>query len=330
MEPNRLGPSPELFDSDNTAHDAMIDEGENFRVPTARGVLSAAEIAALLRPDIPEDAFAPEPEKVEARPVFDFENGGEGPLLTGDAQTLSAEMTVALRKHCGIDAVLGLLSASYSPMSEIVSLHSQPAVLVLFRDRVGLQNAGLTLDAGLASALVSVACGGAPVADTTRPLSALDGRILENMLAPLATAIDPSFQITCVETDRSAAFAMLPPGKAMLADLSCQLGPVSGRMIFARVQDNQLSADPLVAPPAITATVTARVARISVPISKLNNLKPGSVLRLGLPKDQPVELLSGGREGPVIAEGEIGRKGDRMALRISKSSPALKGMLPKA
>jgi len=304
MEPKRQGPQPEPFGM-NDAQDAVVEQGENFRVPTARGVLSAAEIAALLRPDIPEDEFEPEPETVTERPVFDFEVGGEGGLLSGDAQTLAAEMTVALRKHCGIDAVLALRSASYSPMSKIVSLHSQPAVLILF------------------------ACGGEPVGDRSRPLSALDGRILEHMLAPLAVAIDPSFQIICVETDRSAAFAMLPPGKAMLADLSCQLGPVAGRMIFARVQENQLAVDPGLPAPALSATVTARIARISVPISKLSNLVPGSVLRLGVPKDQPVELLSGGREGPVIAEGDIGRKGECMALRISKCSPALKGVLPK-
>ncbi len=324
MEPKRQVPPPEPFDVDNDTP----EEGENFRVPTARGVLSAAEIAALLRPDIPEDAFDA-PQAVGPRQICDFEVGGEGDLLTGDAQTLAAEMTLALRKHCGVDAVLALRAASHSPMSQIVSSHSQPAVLVLFKDRVGLQNAGLTLDAGLVSALVSVACGGDPVAETGRPLSALDGRILEHMLAPLAAAIDPSFQIVCVETDRSAAFAMLAPGKAMLADLSCQLGPVAGRMIFARIQDQKQTADPQLAAPAISATVTARIARISVPISKLSGLVPGSVLRLGLPKDQPVELLSGGRDGPVIAEGEIGRKGERMAIRINRCTPALKGLPAK-
>ncbi len=332
MELKRQVPPPEPFDGE----DLFSEEGENFRVPTGRGVLSAAEIAALLRPDLEPDAFEA-PQHVAPRPVFDFEDGGAGALLTGDAETLAAEMTVALRKHCGIDAVLGLRSASHSAMSEIVSLHQSRAVLILFRDRVGLQNAGLTLDAGLASALVSVACGGAPVAEVERPLSALDGRILEHMLAPLAEAIDPSFQIVCVETDRSAAFAMLPPGKAMLADLSCQLGPVAGRMIFARVQApvqgsahaSEQGSGARPAGPAISAVVTARIARISAPLSKLSALKPGATLQLGIPADQPVELLSGGRDGPVIAEGEIGRRGDRMALRVSKCSPALKGMRPK-
>ena len=47
----------------------------------------------------------------------------------------------------------------------------------------------------------------------------------------------------------------------------------------------------------------------------------GSTLLLGVPADQPVELLSGGRAGPVIAEGQIGRKGSKMAVRITRRLP---------
>ena len=46
MEPKRQAPLP---DADNAGRDV----GDNFRLPTNRGVLSAAEIEALLRPDIP-------------------------------------------------------------------------------------------------------------------------------------------------------------------------------------------------------------------------------------------------------------------------------------
>ena len=75
---------------------------------------------------------------------------------------------------------------------------------------------------------------------------------------------------------------------------------------------------------AITGILTARVASLSVPLSRLANLKAGSTLLLGIPADQPVELLSGGRDGALAAEGEIGRKGNRMALRISRRGPALR------
>jgi len=102
-------------------------------------------------------------------------------------------------------------------------------------------------------------------------------------------------------------------------------------MIFARVQGGPAShpaegaSEAYTLPPPVSAVVTARIARISVPLSRLSSLKPGSVMPLGLPTDQPVELLSGGRDGQVIAEGEIGRKGKRIAVRVSKCSPALKG-----
>ncbi|MEM9225982.1 MAG: FliM/FliN family flagellar motor C-terminal domain-containing protein, partial [Pseudomonadota bacterium] len=71
-----------------------------------------------------------------------------------------------------------------------------------------------------------------------------------------------------------------------------------------------------------TAVLTARIARLSVPLSRLTNLKAGSTLLLGLPADQPVEVLSGGRDGPVAFEGEVGRKGNRMAVRIKQTKQA--------
>ena len=52
-------------------------------------------------------------------------------------------------------------------------------------------------------------------------------------------------------------------------------------------------------------------------------LKPGDTLLLGLPADEPIQLLSGGRMGHVAAEGELGRKGNRMAVRVTKRGPAL-------
>ena len=49
-----------------------------------------------------------------------------------------------------------------------------------------------------------------------------------------------------------------------------------------------------------------------------------AALLLGLPADQPVELLTGGRDGAVVAEGEIGRKGNRMAVRINRRTALLR------
>ncbi|MEL7540360.1 MAG: FliM/FliN family flagellar motor switch protein, partial [Pseudomonadota bacterium] len=68
----------------------------------------------------------------------------------------------------------------------------------------------------------------------------------------------------------------------------------------------------------VTAIATARLASLSVPLSRVTALKAGSTLLLGLPPDQPVELLSGDRDGTPAYEGRMGRKGDKVAIKISK------------
>ena len=64
--------------------------------------------------------------------------------------------------------------------------------------------------------------------------------------------------------------------------------------------------------------LTARIASLNVPVSQLSDLKPGSVLLLGVPTDQPVDLLTGGHSGDVVAQGDVGRRGNKIAIRVSK------------
>ncbi|MEO1643287.1 MAG: FliM/FliN family flagellar motor C-terminal domain-containing protein, partial [Pseudomonadota bacterium] len=67
----------------------------------------------------------------------------------------------------------------------------------------------------------------------------------------------------------------------------------------------------------VTALLTARLARLSVPLSRITSLKAGSTLLLGLPPDQPVEVLSGDRDGPVVMEGSVGRRGNKIAVKVT-------------
>ncbi|MEO1554335.1 MAG: FliM/FliN family flagellar motor C-terminal domain-containing protein, partial [Pseudomonadota bacterium] len=71
-------------------------------------------------------------------------------------------------------------------------------------------------------------------------------------------------------------------------------------------------------PQDMTAILTARLASLTVPLSRLTELKAGSTLLLGLPADQPVELLSGGRDGKPVFEGAMGRKSNQMAVKLTK------------
>ena len=105
-------------------------------------------------------------------------------------------------------------------------------------------------------------------------------------------------------------FAVEAPG------LRSELAVIEGDV--ADEQDEIPVAKDTTAQPEMTAILTARLATLSVPLSRLTELKAGSTLLLGLPADQPVELLSGGRDGKPAFEGVMGRKGDKMAVKITK------------
>lgn len=312
--------------------DTPLDrDGDNFRVPAggARGVLTPAEIEALLRPDIPEDAFE-EPKEVTAYADAGSFAEGVSDALRDDAGVLAARLTLALRKACEVPAIVTVESAMHSPLSYLVSQDKGEPVLVLFADQHGDLVAGLTLDARLAITIIDQVCGGSGLGEAplyVRKLSLLDKSILEEVLRPLANALDPSFSIACIEANRSAAHALLPPGKAKLAELSCQIGNCIGRAAFARLLPDtarETGSQPVGLSSSagqIETRLIARIASLSVPVSHLANLKAGSILLLGLPPDQPVELLSGGYQGEVLAEGDIGRKGNKVAVRVTKCKP---------
>ena len=315
--------------------DTPLDrDGDNFRVPAggARGVLTPAEIEALLRPDIPEDAFE-EPKEVAAYAGADLSRESVSDALRDDAGVLAARLTLALRKACQVPAIVSVDSAMHSPLSYLISQDEGTPVLVLFADKHGDLVAGLTLDARLAITIIDQVCGGSGHGEAplyVRKLSLLDKSILEEVLRPLARALDPSFSIACIEANRSAAHALLPPGKAKLAELSCQIGDIAGRAAFARLlpdarrdsgESGYDAAGLSSAAGRMQTCLTARIASLSVPVSHLANLKAGSILLLGLPTDQPVELLTGGHQGEILAEGDIGRKGNKVAVRVTKCKP---------
>ncbi|MEZ5997638.1 MAG: FliM/FliN family flagellar motor C-terminal domain-containing protein [Hyphomonas sp.] len=167
-----------------------------------------------------------------------------------------------------------------------------------------------------------------------RHLTPLDGALLEGLVRADRPGHRARLRFAGVEIDVSAA-ALARPGSAEIIDFDVRVesGTFAARLILA---GDGLFDDPPAEAPAValaapkaapaaaqgnlTVVLTARVASLSVPLSRLSDLTPGSTLLLGVPADQPVELLSGGRDGPVVAEGQIGRKGNRMALKITRRS----------
>ena len=322
--------------------------------PVLRGKLSSAEIEALLRPDLsdmdPEPA--PEPVSVTPRDIPDLDTPAAPvgtaarPDLPEDALRLAARLSLAFRQGCGLRAAATVTGASGGTFTSALESHSGETgrAIACFAAPNGEIIAMLSLSAPLAAALIESACGGKPGPFMPRDLTPLDTALLEGLVRPLGAGISTSLSFARIETDAEFAAALARPGAADVIDLDIRFDHLRmpARMILASddlfdfvppaaAARTHPAPTPTPATPAptpsgaaVTAVLTARIASLSVPLSRLTDLKAGSTLLLGVPADQPVELLSGGRNGPVAAEAQIGRKGAQMALRITKRGPALR------
>ncbi|MBU2144367.1 MAG: FliM/FliN family flagellar motor switch protein [Alphaproteobacteria bacterium] len=315
--------------------------------PILREKLSSAEIEALLRPDLsdmaPEPA-PPPPTKVADRAIPDFDT--PAPMIQRtdvpeDALRVAARLSLALRQGCGLRAAATVKAVSEGTFASALVSPSADAgqAIACFAAPNGEIVAMLSLSAELANALIESACGGKAGAYTPRELTPVDAALLEGLVRPLGAGISSSLSFSRIETDAGFAAALARPGATDVIDLDIRFeqSRMSARLILAC--DDLFETDPVPAKAQgavretpvhvpssapVTAVLTARIASLSVPLSRLTDLKAGSTLLLGLPADQPVELLSGGRNGPVAAEAQIGRKGAHMALRITKRGPALR------
>lgn len=303
--------------------------------PTGRGVLTKAEIDALLRPDFSDDPVVEEPAAPEPptqdRSFFDF-NMSTAPAAYNpdeEARTIAAAVSFGLRERCVLPAVARVSKISNGPFSDVFSGSRQGSASLFFQNPEGKIAAAMTLSPVISAALIDVACGGKgdPSGLSGRVLTKLDAAVISSTLAPIATSIDHAFTLARTEVDPQFASAMVPPGNAELIDLKITIGNIEAPARLAlphKPEKVDTPARPELSENAVTALLTARIASLSVPVSKLSNLKPGTTLMLGVPADQPVELLSGGRDGVLAAEGDIGRKGNKMAIRVNRRGTYLR------
>lgn len=310
-------------------------------LPSARGVLSSAEIEALLRPDLSDmPASPPEPERIEDKPLPDIE-APPPPVraavpstdIPDTARRLASRLSLALRKGCGLRAAAVARGMSEGDFDTglATDLAGPGAAIACFSGADGEVDAMLVLSPELANALIETACGGELSEWAPRLLTPLDSALLEGLVRPLGPAIAPGLSFAGVETEADFALALADPGQADIIDFEIRVetGRHAARLILVKGLAEDVPAAalpapesaPAAAPSSLTVLLTARVASLSVPLSRLSDLTAGSTLLLGVPADQPVELLSGGRTGPVVAEAQIGRKGNKMALRISRRVP---------
>ena len=302
---------------------------------TASGKLSAAEIEALLRPDLSD--MPPEPPvAASARPVEDF----GAPVKTSShdhdfARRLAARLSMAMRESCGLPIAAMAPAILRAPFEAAVRQcgDARGQAIACFATRTGDIGAMLVLSPGLAQLLIETACGGTGRAGAAKPLSPIDLALLEALLRPLAVSISPELGFSSLETEVLFAASIAPPAEALAAEFSMRVHAEAfqaqvillGALAAPAQPDAGAAALGTVHPVqgALSATLTARVASLLVPLSKLSGLKPGATLLLGVPADQPIELTSGGEGGVRVAEAEIGRRGGRIALRITQRCAAL-------
>ncbi|MEM9570865.1 MAG: FliM/FliN family flagellar motor switch protein [Pseudomonadota bacterium] len=312
---------------------AVLESDDDYKFPTARGVLTADEIAALLRPTLPQPALddgSVVPETVAPKQTETFD---ETPVLEPVSpanQALAARLSTALGKGTGIKAAVNPAQFASIERSALAGLlHGKSSAIACLGVSETDIRALVCLPPDLADAIIAKACGAS--GSTGRigdgwTLSAIDCALLEQLLEPVGEAVRPGLKLQSIETDIPYVTSLLPVQHVDVAEFGVEATGIHSDLAVIQGDMNELEERPPEsrdnAP--VTALATARLASLSVPLSRVTALKAGSTLLLGLPPDQPVELLSGGRDGTPAYEGRMGRKGNKVAIKISKKLRAFK------
>ncbi len=301
-----------------------------------RNVLTPEEIEALLRPDLSDMAQAPADTRDVA--LGDLVEAAPDDGLAEQGARLAARLTLALREARGLAAGF---DAQHSERLDFRAGVGRAAVhaAAVFVDAGSEVTAMLLLARDAVDHLVDLACGGGPGVPGggagTAPVTEIECALIAHMLAPAAVLFGPDVRLLRVEGDAGLAERMAPPDRAACHRFALVLAGCKTEATLVRregaaavreaVGEAAARVQPVPTRPArgLTALLTARIARLTMPAGRIADLKPGATLLLGLPPDQPVELLSGGRDGEVVAEGDAGRRGARMAVRLTRVSPAI-------
>lgn len=327
-----------LIKSDALSPDADMDHDPV--IPNVRNLLSSEEIEALLRPDLP-DTFPEEiqPDSIRPKPVDAFDDMTPTPDRDYAAR-LAARLSLSLSKGAGFKAALHLDKVTHLSTTHIAGeLQECCQAIACFGTSDQDVDAMVCLPAQMADAIIAQACGAR--VSTGRlgdgwTLSAIDCALLHQLLLELGSAFEPGMHLQAIETNIPYVTSLIPEGEIELATYAVEAPGLQTQLHIVRPRHMGLEAtrpapaqELLLAGGSgtgataipVTALVTARMARLSVPLSHVSNLKAGSTLLLGLPVDQPVEVLSGDRHGSLVFEGKLGRNGNQVAVKITRRIP---------
>lgn len=324
-----------LMDAGPQAAGEDADDAHVF--PTPRGVLTAAEIEALLRPNLEQTALSSAPDvpaEIVPKPaeIFDTEVTGPTPEHEAHAQRLAARLAMAMGNGAGVKAAFAVTDLATVARRELPGLMQgkSSAVACIGPTETDIR-ALICLPPTLSDAVIAKACGARGTTGRIGDgwtLSAIDCALLEQLLIPLGPALHPDYRLQAIETDVAYVSSLLAVSDVQVSEYAVEAPGLHSELAVIEGQRNEHEAPAETSPlprsaatpeaSDLTAVVTARLASLTVPLSRLTELKAGSTLLLGLPADQPVELLSGDRDAKVAFEGRMGRKGNKMAIKITK------------
>ena len=314
--------------------DDMLDIDVDRPIPSARGVLTKHEIEALLRPNLPDDIGAtPEPERIVPRLPLQFDETRFSPAEAAarkSAGILAARLSLALGQSTGVKAAIGLRDVASVETSDLAAMMmGRAGAVACFGATETDAQALVCLPGAFADALITQTCGGRGQSGRIGDgwvLSAIDCALLMELLKPIAATLGDGLRLQTIETDVPYVTSLLPAGTVNVAEYSVEAPGLQSELAVISVQDTGPEPRSEQAKLPMTAVVTARIASLNVSLSRLTSLKAGATLLLGVPGDQPVEILSGDRNGPVAFEGQMGRKGNKVAVKITRK---LRGVLER-
>lgn len=314
-----------MRDVPNVSAPPILPEANDFKLPTARGILSKEEIQALLRPDLPKINDAGDTSQPFGRDLDAREEVNEA---ARDGRKVAARLSRAFGEHAGLKAAVTLANAaSFEKAGELRTYAEETATnaFAIFENDEGDATHIICLSNHLNDQLVANACGALSLAGSAaraRHLSVIDCALIRQFMSPFGRLLGQGLSLVGIETNAAYVSSLMAGDAGARFDFNVDAAGRRSAMSLWTVEvataERQTSApvEPARGAQDATALLTARMASLSVPVSKLAALKQGDTLLLGLPADQPVQLLSGGRDGRVAYEGDLGRKGNSMAVRL--------------
>lgn len=314
-----------MRDVPNVSPPPILPAADDFKLPTARGILSKEEIQALLRPDLPKINDAGESSQPFARDLDAREDADEA---AREGRKVAARLSRAFGEYAGLKAAVTL--AHTAPFEDAGKLGAQAErtgtnAFAVFANEDSDATHIICLSGQLNDQLIANACGALSLAGSAAParqLSVIDCALIRQFMSPFAQLLGSGLSLVGIETNPAYVSSLMAGDAGVRFTFNVDaVGQRSALSLWTvDTADTERAANVPAEPSrdvqSATALLTARMASLSVPVSRLASLKEGDTLLLGVPADQPVELLSGGRNGRVAYEGDLGRKGNSIAVRI--------------